>query len=295
MHNRLSREAIARIAAAWLCARFAPGEKSALPRGSGPALAEAKRRRRSWGSQVDLAAGLELDESSPASSGESSSGTRSEAGPMAASPGASSAALHVSPSEEGELMDASEPVGPSQPVLYEELLKVVTRAVARLDLDWPVEQQKQRTPSKPRCPDPGKPHTLCALLLVTLRSTRMSSGLRRAATGQCRAYQADLLRDLDEGLSSGTTDIEELCPTAGLTLRATKHAARAVGRSMVALVDTERHLWLTLSNLPDKDRDVLLGAPMAPPGLFGDAVTAVVHKFRESKQQSAAFQQYLPR
>ncbi|GAA6064854.1 uncharacterized protein LOC113526632, partial [Tachysurus ichikawai] len=34
---------------------------------------------------------------------------------------------------------------------------------------------------------------------------------------------------------------------------------------------------------------------MAPPGLFGDAVTAVLHKFQESKQQSAAFQQYLPR
>ncbi|KAK2859977.1 hypothetical protein Q7C36_004143 [Tachysurus vachellii] len=66
----------------------------------------------------------------------------------ASSPGASSAALHVSPSEEGELMDASEPVGASQPVLYEELLEVVTRAVAKLDLDWPVEQQKQRAPSK---------------------------------------------------------------------------------------------------------------------------------------------------
>ncbi|GAA6095452.1 uncharacterized protein LOC123985223, partial [Tachysurus ichikawai] len=43
-------------------------------------------------------------------------------------------------------MDASEPMGASQPVLYEELLEVVTRAIAKLDLDWPVEQQKQRTP-----------------------------------------------------------------------------------------------------------------------------------------------------
>ncbi|GAA6098881.1 uncharacterized protein LOC116675969, partial [Tachysurus ichikawai] len=57
-------------------------------------------------------------------------------------------------------MDASEPVGPSQPVLYEELLEVVTRAVAKLDLDWPVEQQKQRTPSPDslRLGGGGTPH-----------------------------------------------------------------------------------------------------------------------------------------
>ncbi|KAK2860295.1 hypothetical protein Q7C36_004461 [Tachysurus vachellii] len=167
-----------------------------------------------------------------------------------------------------------------------------------------------------------------------LRATSALVGKAYAAAGQAagclhtmgvlQAYQADLLRDLDEGLSSGTADIEELRRTADLTLRATKHTARAVGRSMAALVATEGHLWLTLSDLPDKDRavlldapmappglfgdavtavvnkfqeepSVLLDAPMAPPGLFGDAVTAVVNKFQESKKQSAAFQQYLPR
>ncbi|KAK2836097.1 hypothetical protein Q7C36_013966 [Tachysurus vachellii] len=137
-----------------------------------------------------------------------------------------------------------------------------------------------------------------------LRATSASIGKAYAAAGQAtgclhtmgvlQAYQADLLQDLDEGLSSGTADIEELRHTADLTLRATKHTARAVGRSMAALVATERHLWLTLSDLPDKDRAVLLDATMAPPGLFGDAVTVVVNKFQESKKQSAAFQQYLP-
>ncbi|KAK2869242.1 hypothetical protein Q7C36_001113 [Tachysurus vachellii] len=112
--------------------------------------------------------------------------------------------------------------------------------------------------------------------------------------GVLQAYLADLLCDLDEGLSSGAADIKEVHRTADLTLRATKHTARAVGRSMAALMATEKHLWLTLPNLPDKDRAVLLDAPIAPPGLFGDAVTAVVNKFQESKKQSAAFQQYLP-
>ncbi|KAI5102599.1 hypothetical protein C0J45_7951, partial [Silurus meridionalis] len=365
-----------RMAMRTLRSRRALFERSSLPRGSGPALSEAKRRRRSWGSQADLAAELESDESASASSAELSFGSIGEAGPMAASsPGTSSAALHVSLSEEGELMDASEPVEPSQPVLYEELLEVVTRAVAKLDLAWPVKQQRQRAPSKlderflrpvslPRrrgllfFPDlhaevssswetpysaRASPHhssiyanvvgakacgygamprveeTLASYLSPSvasslkapvfptkpLRATSALVGKAYAAAGQAagclhtmgvlQAYQADLLHDLDEGLSSGATDIKELRRTADLTLRATKHTARAVGRSMAALVATERHLWLTLSDLPDKDRAVLLNAPMAPPGLFGDAVTAVVNRFQGSKKQSAAFQQYLPR
>ncbi|KAI5108305.1 hypothetical protein C0J45_1899, partial [Silurus meridionalis] len=105
-----------------------------------------------------------------------------------------------------------------------------------------------------------------------------------------QAYQADLLQDLDEGLSSGADDIKDLLRAADLTLWATRHTARAVGQTMAALVATERHLWLTLSDLLDKDRAVLLNALMNPPGLFGDAVTTFANRFQEFKKQSAAFQ-----
>lgn len=52
-----------------------------------------------------------------------------------------------------------------------------------------------------------------------------------------QAYQADLLKDLDQGLP--TEEMEELRHTTNLSLRATKKTAVAIGRSMVAMV---RHL-----------------------------------------------------
>ncbi len=64
---------------------------------------------------------------------------------------------------------------------------------------------------------------------------------------------------------------------------------------MAALVATERHLWLNLSELQDKDRFFLLDAPLSPSGLFGGAVDTVVERFQEAKKQAAAFQRFLPR
>ncbi|KAL0199681.1 hypothetical protein M9458_002868, partial [Cirrhinus mrigala] len=107
-----------------------------------------------------------------------------------------------------------------------------------------------------------------------------------------QAYQADLLKDLDEGEK---VDLSELRRTADLALRATKETARTVGRSMAAMVATERHLWLTLSDMKEKDRVLLLDAPLEPSGLFGDAVDSVVSRYQEAHKQAAAFQRFLPR
>ncbi len=93
-----------------------------------------------------------------------------------------------------------------------------------------------------------------------------------------QAYQADLLKDLDEGEGFSAEDIRELRKTADLSLHATKETARAIGRSMAALVAAERHLWLTLSDIKDRDRVFLLDAPLSPSGLFGDAVDSVVDR-----------------
>ncbi len=57
-----------------------------------------------------------------------------------------------------------------------------------------------------------------------------------------QAYQADLLKELDEGEQVKSDDIVELRRTADLALRATMETARAIGRSMAALVAAERHL-----------------------------------------------------
>lgn len=73
------------------------------------------------------------------------------------------------------------------------------------------------------------------------------------------AYQADLLRDLDEGKGVSPDALRELRP-------ATKEMTKSVSQSMVALVATERHLWLILPGTKDKDKSFLMDAPLAPPG-----------------------------
>ncbi len=80
-----------------------------------------------------------------------------------------------------------------------------------------------------------------------------------------------------------------------LALRATKHTARAVGRSMAALVAAERHLWLNLTEIREREKVFLLDAPISQCGLFGEAISAVVDKFRSAKTQSAALKQFMPR
>ncbi len=64
---------------------------------------------------------------------------------------------------------------------------------------------------------------------------------------------------------------------------------------MAALVATKKHLWLTPSQINDKDRVFLLDALISPSDLSSNAVNTVVDRFQEAKKQAAAFQQFLPR
>ncbi len=58
--------------------------------------------------------------------------------------------------------------------------------------------------------------------------------------------------------------------------------AKLISRSMAALLATERHLCLNLSNIKGKDKIFLMDAPISPSGLFGGAVNSVVERFQES-------------
>ncbi len=100
-----------------------------------------------------------------------------------------------------------------------------------------------------------------------------------------QAYQSELLTELDEGEGISPNTVCELRRATDLTLRAVKEMAKSIGLSMAALVATERHLWLNLSNIKGKDKNFLMDAPISPSGLFGGAL----------KQQAAAFQKLLPR
>lgn len=73
-----------------------------------------------------------------------------------------------------------------------------------------------------------------------------------------QAYQADLLKDLNMGHSLSPEAVAELYQTLELTLKATKQTATAIASSVAALVVTERHLWLNLFGIKEKDKYFLL-------------------------------------
>ncbi len=128
-----------------------------------------------------------------------------------------------------------------------------------------------------------------------LQDTSRLNGKAYAAAGQAvtslhtmavlQAYQADLLKDLDNGQGLSPDQVAELRGTTDLALRATKQAATAMGRSMAAMVVTEKHLWVNLADLERKEKGFLLDAPVSPSKLFGTSVETVVEKFRGRAQQ----------
>ena len=142
---------------------------------------------------------------------------------------------------------------------------------------------------------PTKPLRVTSSLVGKAYSASSQAAACLHTTALLQAYQADLLGDLDQGGGIGPEAVAELRRAMDLSLRATRETAFSVGRSMAALVATERHLWLNLSAIKDKDKFVLLDAPLSPSGLFGDAVKSVVDKFQEAARQQVAFSKVLPR
>ncbi|KAI2654004.1 E3 ubiquitin-protein ligase hel2 [Labeo rohita] len=110
-----------------------------------------------------------------------------------------------------------------------------------------------------------------------------------------QAYQADLLKDLDKGQGLSPDEVAELRRTMDLALQATKQAATAMGKSMAAMVVTERHLWVNVADLGRKEKGFLLNALVSPSELFGTSVKVVIEKFREANARSAAFKTFIPR
>lgn len=63
-----------------------------------------------------------------------------------------------------------------------------------------------------------------------------------------------------------------------------------IGRSMVAMVPKERHLWLNLADIKEKERNFLLDVPVLPSEFFGTSEEMVVGKFKEVR----LFRWYIP-
>ncbi len=333
---------------------------------------------KSWGSQADLADELEreLSLSHESAKNEGEPLDYDDVISLTSSDPAASALLGYAQEEQemSENEDVETELSQTSCPAYEELLDVMERATARLDLPW--ERTKMaaprgrlderylsghKTPAQvnlPFLPDlhtevekewkkpfssrihrfqrtsyanitgmrengyermPPVEETLASYLSMgetaslkvpslpsmPLQATSRLNGRVYAAAGQAVAslhtmavlqpYQADLLKDLDNGQGLSPDEVAELRRTTDLALRATKQAATAMGRSMAAMVVTERHLWVNLADLEKKEKGFLLDTPFLPSQLFGTSVETVVEKFREARARSAALKTFIPR
>ncbi|CAM4514717.1 unnamed protein product [Leuciscus chuanchicus] len=154
------------------------------------------------------------------------------------------------------------------------------------------------------CPPSARWRSKSALPSKACRTTSALVGRAFAAAGQAASalhsmavlqiLQADLLRELDEK-GPDRAALTDLHSVTDLSLRATKSAAQAIGRSMASLTITERHLWLMLADMSESERSVFLNAPLSPTGLFGPAVSGIVERFSEVQKASQAMNLFLPR
>lgn len=53
---------------------------------------------------------------------------------------------------------------------------------------------------------------------------------------------------------------------------------------MAAMVVTERHLWINLTSIIERDKAFLLDSLILPSGLFGNAVSTVVNRYQAAKR-----------
>ncbi|CAM4625497.1 unnamed protein product [Leuciscus chuanchicus] len=141
---------------------------------------------------------------------------------------------------------------------------------------------------------PSKACRMTSTLLARIFSAagQAASALHTMATLQI--FQGDLLRKWDE-MGPEAICIADLRSASDLTLRATKSAAQAMGRCMASATVAERHLWLTLTEMADSERNAFLDAPLSPTGLFGSSLSEFVERFTEAQKASQAFKHFLPK
>ncbi|KAL0148247.1 hypothetical protein M9458_056479 [Cirrhinus mrigala] len=213
------------------------GQPSA-PRGSGPSAAEARRKMSLWGSQADLAEELKKGLSLSRSSAGDEDELLDDDDVISLTSSDPAASALLGPTQEEQEMSEGEEAE-AEPSLIscpadDELLEVMDRATARLDLLW-----KRTRKVAPRghlderyLSDHSPPAQTPSLPSILLQVTSRLNGKAYAAAGQAvgvlhtmavlQTYQADLLKDLENGQGLSPEEVSELRRTTDLALRATK-------------------------------------------------------------------------
>ncbi|KAI2664009.1 Transposon Ty3-G Gag-Pol polyprotein [Labeo rohita] len=310
-------------------------EGSFIPRGSGPASAEAERRLHSWGSQLDLVEGMEtgdpLSSASPTRSAARPSG--SEARAAVSSPRGSASTLAISSSEEVDVVSVDEAAAPQFPQ-YEELLEVVTRAVAKLSIDWPAEPlvEPQKSKLDERFLRSRPPPARRSLPFFPDLHTEVSRSWNAPFSSRLfipASYNYGCVAGLDERGYRAMPRVEQtlasyLSPESASSLKAPvlpskplRVTSALVGKGYTAAGQACSKSWMRvrrskiaislssggpliclsapLRRPPRRTGSSFWTPPLSPAGLFGDAVNAVIDRYQEARKQAVAFQRFLPR
>ncbi len=99
---------------------------------------------------------------------------------------------------------------------------------------------------------PTKPVRITSALVGKAYSAAGQAAACLHTMSLLQAYQAELVIELDDGKGFIPSSVCKLCRATDLSLRAAKETVKSIGRSMAALVATERHLWLNRSNIKGK-------------------------------------------
>ncbi len=211
----------------------------------------------------------------------------------------------------------------------EELIRVMTKAVNEIGLEWSSPEKPSRS-RLDECFLPGRHQALRQMLVPLLPwSTRWAheivtcpllvratephhravqshitdSGCAYSAAGQAvsalhsmavlQVFQAKMLAYEEAGLDSAS--LRDLRSATDLALLATKATSQAIGRSLSSLIVLERHLWLTMTEMKEADKVPFLDVPVSSGSLFGPAVEGFAEYFTEAQKSSQTMQHFLPK
>lgn len=95
-----------------------------------------------------------------------------------------------------------------------------------------------------------------------------------------QVYQTELLAELSMAAGEPHTELlDEIWAMADFILHVSRCTMLALGKSMGATVVAQHHLWMTLSQVPERDRQMYLDELISPTSLFSLALEGMQARF----------------
>ncbi|MGH0128727.1 UNVERIFIED_CONTAM: hypothetical protein FKN15_035965 [Acipenser sinensis] len=180
--------------------------------------------------------------------------------------------------------------------LSEELTPLMQWATAVLQVPWPAAEEERRSIYDEQPTIASAAPLVHADFLFELQSTwehpATAAAISRSVDSLYKVFEADklgltqfplveapvaaLVQPANLSLLPSTQQLDELRLINKNLLRVSKLNGQAVGRNLAALVDARRQRWLSQARVPDRDKALLLDAPITPGHTFGPAVDEVL-------------------